>query len=140
MDSQQPRRSAPQAADCQSPALGPMRCILRLGSFSNVDGALARLGGDRALLVELVQIYLEDAPLLLIRITNGVRDANCSDVLHAAHLLRGLAANFGASAVTEPAEVLEEIAIEGHLEDATAMVEQLQAESDRLESALQFYR
>ncbi len=58
-------------------------------------GALARLGGDRRLLIELIQIYMEDAPILMVRIANGVREANCSDVQYAAHRLRGMAANFG---------------------------------------------
>lgn len=104
------------------------------------DAALARLGGDRRLLVELAQIYMEDAPMLLMRILKGVREANCSDVLHAAHLLHGLAANFEATAVTEPACRLEEIAIAGRLEEAAATVERLRAEAERLEQALQRYR
>ncbi len=103
----------------------------------DVDGALARLGGDRILLSELMHIYLEDAPMLLVRIQRGVRDSNCWDVLHAAHLLRGLAANLGAGGVTEPAQRLEEIAIEGRLEQAATTVEQLHTEAVRLEKALQ---
>jgi HPt (histidine-containing phosphotransfer) domain-containing protein len=105
----------------------------------DVDAALARLGGDRELLIELATIYIEDAPMLLIRISKGVREANCSDVLHAAHLLRGLAANFGAGSVTTPAEQLEEFAIEGKLGDARQTVEQLETEAVRLEQALQSY-
>jgi HPt (histidine-containing phosphotransfer) domain-containing protein len=108
-------------------------------SLCDFDGALARLGGDRRLLSDLVHIYIEDAPMLLVRITNGVREANCAVVLHAAHQLRGLAANFGAPSVTEPAQRLEEIASAGHLEDASATVKQLQTEAARLEDALQSY-
>ena len=52
-------------------------------TLCDFEGALARLGGDRRLLIELVHIYIEDAPMLLIRISNGVRDSNCADVLHA---------------------------------------------------------
>jgi HPt (histidine-containing phosphotransfer) domain-containing protein len=109
------------------------------GALCDFDGALARLNGDRRLLIELVHIYIEDAPMLLVRISNGVREANCSDVLHAAHLLRGLAANFGAPSVTEPAGRLEEIALTGRLEDAPPTVRQLQTEAARLQEALQPY-
>jgi two-component system, sensor histidine kinase and response regulator len=108
-------------------------------SVCDVDAALERLGGDRKLLVELVHIYIEDAPMLLVRISKGVREANCSDVLHAAHLLRGLAANFGAYAVTEPAARLEEFALDGMLDDARPTLEQLRTEAIRLERALQSY-
>jgi HPt (histidine-containing phosphotransfer) domain-containing protein len=106
----------------------------------DLEGALARLGGDRRLLTELMQIYIEDAPMLLMRISNGVRDTNRSDVLHAAHLLAGLAANLGAPSVTEPAERLEEIAVSGGLEEASATVEELQTQAARLEKDLQSYR
>jgi HPt (histidine-containing phosphotransfer) domain-containing protein len=106
----------------------------------DLEGALVRLGGDRRLLTELVQIYIEDAPMLLMRISNGVRDANRSDVLHAAHLLAGLAANLGAPSVTNPAERLEEIAVAGRLDEAFATVEELQTQAARLEIDLQPYR
>jgi len=110
-----------------------------LKSLCDFDGALARLGGDRRLLIELAHIYIEDAPMLLVRITNGVRDSNCPDVLHAAHRLRGLAANFGAPSVTEPALRLEEFALAGRLEDSPATVQLLQTEAVRLEKALEPY-
>ena len=102
-------------------------------------GALARLGGDRRLLIELVQIYMEDAPILMVRITNGVREANFSDVQHAAHRLRGLAANFGAPSVTEPAQRLERYAMAGRLQEARMTIQELEAETARLEKALQPY-
>lgn len=123
------RRDFPRS-DCAKPSNA---------ALCDVDAALARLGGDQSLLVELAQIYLEDAPMLLVRINRGVREANCSDVLHAAHLLRGLAANFGARSVTDPAEQLEEFAIKGRLDKAAPMVEALQTEAERLEQALQHY-
>lgn len=106
----------------------------------DVDGALARLRGDRSLLIELVRIYVEDAPMLLVRIHDGIRDDNCSDVLHAAHLLHGLAANFGARNVTEPAERLEEIAVDGRLTEAAPLLERLEAEAVRLEKELAHFR
>jgi two-component system, sensor histidine kinase and response regulator len=109
-------------------------------ALCDLDGALIRLGGDRSLLSELVRIYVEDAPTLLLRISNGVRNANRSDVLHAAHLLAGLAANLDAPSVTKPAERLEEIALSGRLEDGIAAVEELQVEAARLEEDLQFYQ
>jgi len=109
-------------------------------TLCDFDAALRRLGGDRRLLLELVHIYMEDAPMLLVRISNGVRAANCSDVMHAAHLLRGLAANFGAPSVTEPAKRLEEIANAGRLDEASDTVEELQTEAARLELALEPYR
>jgi HPt (histidine-containing phosphotransfer) domain-containing protein len=108
-------------------------------TLCDFEGALARLGGDRRLLIELVHMYIEDAPLLLVRISNGVRDANCADVLHAAHLLRGLAANFGAPSVTEPARRLEECAMTGRLADSSAMIQRLRSEVGRLEKALESY-
>jgi HPt (histidine-containing phosphotransfer) domain-containing protein len=129
----------PQPALNENLHQAPVIAKTSLKAVCDFDGALARLGGDRRLLIELVHIYIEDAPMLLVRITNGVREANCSDVLHAAHLLRGLAANFGAPSVTEPAQRLEEFAMAGKLEDAPATIAQLQTEAGRLKTALQPY-
>lgn len=131
-------KSRPSTSEINSVPTNPARHSRTI--LCDFDSALRRLGGDRHLLVELAHIYIEDAPMLLLRISNGVRDANCSDVLHAAHLLRGLAANFGAPTVTEPAARLEEIALTGRLDDARTTMQELQREASLLEQALEPYR
>ena len=87
-----------------------------------------------------MRIYVEDAPRCCCEFPTAFEMRIVPNVLHAAHLLAGLAANLDAPSVTKPAERLEEIALSGRLEDGIAAVEELQAEAARLEEDLQFYR
>lgn len=104
------------------------------------DGTLRRLGGDTSLLSDLVQLYDEDSPALLTRIAAGVQTRRSEEIRHAAHSLRGLAANFGASALSDPLLHLEEAAMEGRLDDALNLLNQVQQESARLQKALAGHR
>lgn len=61
-----------------------------------LEVALARMGNDRALLLQLAEFFLEDAPKLLAEIDDGVQANELAVVSRAAHSLKGLAANFEA--------------------------------------------
>jgi signal transduction histidine kinase/CheY-like chemotaxis protein len=58
---------------------------------------LASLGGDRALLRDVVTLFLEDAPRQLDELQDAVKAGEPGAVFMAAHALRGSAANFGPS-------------------------------------------
>ncbi len=92
------------------------------------------------LLADLVQLYEEDSPALLSRIAAGVQAQRSDEIRHAAHSLRGLAANFGAMALSDPLLHLEEAAMEGRLDDASSLLNQVQQESARLQKALAAHR
>lgn len=102
----------------------------------DLDGTLRRLGGDEALLADLAQLYDEDSPELISRLVEGVENHRGDDVRHAAHSLRGLAANFGAAALSEPLLHLEEAAIQGRMEEAEMLLNQVRRESARLQQTL----
>lgn len=102
----------------------------------DLEGTLRRLGGNTALLADLVQLYDEDSPELLSRIAAGIRARRGEDIRHAAHSLRGLAANFGASMLTEPLVQLEEAAAQGRFQEAAGLLDQVQRESARLQQTL----
>lgn len=105
----------------------------------DLDGTMQRLGGNRSLLADLIQLYDEDSPQLLDRIDMGVKSLRCDEVRRAAHSLRGLAANFGAAKLAEPLFRLEAAASQGHLEDAAALAVQIRNESGRLQTTLAPY-
>lgn len=71
------------------------------------NGLLARVGGDRELLVEVIDLFLEDGPLLIEGIRKGLADGDSAVVRMAAHSLAGTAANFDAVEVTTLARELE---------------------------------
>jgi HPt (histidine-containing phosphotransfer) domain-containing protein len=100
------------------------------------EGTLRRLGGDTGLLADLVQVYDEDSSPLLARMASGVEARRGDEVRYAAHSLRGLAANFGATALTDPLLHLEEAAAQGRMDEAPELLQQVQRESARLLATL----
>src|SRR5689334_15009028 len=103
----------------------PAEAIRSEGEVFDLEGTMQRLGGNRTLLADLIQLYVEDSPPLLDRIDMGVKALRCDDVRRAAHSLRGLAANFGAAMLAGPLYRLEEAASQGHLEDASTLALQI---------------
>ena len=57
---------------------------------------LARVEGDAALLKEITDLFLEDAPKLLAAIKEGIPRNDAKGVERAAHALKGSISNFGA--------------------------------------------
>ncbi len=104
------------------------------------EGAMKRLGGDRALFGQLIQIYDEDAPVLLDAIRRAVRGDDAQSLERAAHRLKGLLANFGAEEATSCARQLEQCGNAGRVEEAGEMLDCLTRELDRLNRALAEYR
>jgi two-component system sensor histidine kinase/response regulator len=68
---------------------------------------LARVGDDRELLAEVIELFLEDAPMDIETIRRGLDDGDSAVVRRAAHSLAGSAGNFGATDVTALARQLE---------------------------------
>ena len=92
---------------------------VRLGTAGVVlDRAaiLARVDGDEELLEELVTIFLDDSLQLMNEIRESLARGDSKRLRHAAHTLKGSAANFGTSPVCEEAARLEMM---GHNENLT---------------------
>jgi len=102
-------------------------------------GAMQRLGGDTELFRELVRMVSEDAPGLVEVMWQCLDTADAAELLRAAHSLKGLAANFGASEVVDRARRLEGIAQSPSLGAARPVVDELQREVTRLLDALAPY-
>jgi HPt (histidine-containing phosphotransfer) domain-containing protein len=112
------------------------------GASFNLDAALARLGGDRELLAALIEIFLEDGPALLKRVKSAYLSDDRPALHHTAHHLRGLASNFDARDVTEPALLIEKLAASntnGHA-DAGIVLEQLETAVVKLTEDLRNFR
>jgi HPt (histidine-containing phosphotransfer) domain-containing protein len=106
----------------------------------DLSGTLRRLGGDTNLLSDLVQLYQEDSPELLRRLRTGIESHQTEEVRHAAHSLRGLAANFGATVLTQSLLRLEENAAQGRLDEAAALLDQVNQDSAQLQATLALHR
>jgi two-component system, sensor histidine kinase and response regulator len=112
------------------------RVAMTKADIFDLPGTLRRLGGDTNLLADLVQLYNEDSPALLERLQTGIEKQHSDEVRHAAHSLRGLAANFGALSLTQSLLQLEEVAAEGRLGEAVPLLNKVSQESSRLQATL----
>jgi two-component system, sensor histidine kinase and response regulator len=100
---------------------------------------LARVGGDRELLVEISRLFVDDAPRHLEKIRRALDERDGESLRRAAHGLKGAAANFDAEGVVTAARALEEIGRTARF-DADASHEAawsaLMIETDRLVTVL----
>jgi two-component system, sensor histidine kinase and response regulator len=84
----------------------------------DIDFSMSRLGDDRELFIELVNIFLEDAPELMNAISAGIRDKDADSLLKNAHAIKGLIANFGNNQCRQLAQELENDGREQNLDHA----------------------
>ena len=108
-------------------------------SVFDLNATLRRLGGDTGLLADLIRVYAEDSPDLLRRLSSGIENRQFDQVRRAAHSLRGLAANFGATNLTQHLHRLEENSATAQLHDGQKVFKTIQQESARLLAALARY-
>ncbi len=106
----------------------------------DVTGTLGRLGGDRGLLSDLIDLFSEDAPVWLGKMKNAVTAGRAGDLRHSAHALRGLAANFGAERLTSTLLEVEEKAGTGTIDGTANLVDEAQQEVVELQHALAPHR
>jgi HPt (histidine-containing phosphotransfer) domain-containing protein len=101
------------------------------------DLVLARVGGDRQLLVEISRLFVDDAPRHLGRIRQAIDDGDAESLRRAAHALKGAAANFEADGVVSAARSLEDLGRSGRMSDAEPRWRAVRNETDRLIETLQ---
>jgi CheY-like chemotaxis protein/HPt (histidine-containing phosphotransfer) domain-containing protein len=101
------------------------------------DGALARVGGDPALLRDLVEIFLEHSPKLHEELRRAVSAGDSAGLQRAVHTLKGELGLLGSVAAVSAATQLEEIALGNDLAEAHQPLTVLEGELERLRAALQ---
>jgi len=106
----------------------------------DIDGTLARFGGDKDLFIEMSGMLLEDAPGLLAKVGRAVDSDNAHDLRMSAHALKGLLLACGGVRAAHVAQVLENAGQAGDLRQAAAQFATLQSELATLMRALQQYR
>lgn len=84
----------------------------------DVSGALRRVGGDRELLVRIIDFVTEDSPQFVSRMKSALESGEYREVERAAHSLKGLVSNLHCMAVQDKAREIEGLA---HVEDRDAI-------------------
>ncbi len=119
----------PPPVPAGSEPLGP-------GEAPDWEAALERVGGDRALLVDLVRIFLKECPGWLAEMRRGLGAGDARVVQRAAHNLKSCLGNFGARAAFERALRVEQLGREGDLAGADEACRALEQSLERLRPAL----
>jgi PAS domain S-box-containing protein len=97
---------------------------------------LDRVGGDRALLREMVRLFLETYPASLAELREAVSRGEAGAVHRLAHTFKGMVGHFGARAAVEAALRLEMMGRAGELGGAAEAWAALAAEAERLRPAM----
>ena len=98
--------------------------------------ALARMGGDEALLRDIAALFLEDCPMRLEAIRAHIDHKSAAGLQNEAHALKGAAGNLSASGLFEAAKTLERLGAENQLAGAEAAWRRLSDEAAVVMNAL----
>jgi histidine phosphotransfer protein HptB len=97
---------------------------------------LEMVGDDTAFVGDIVDTYLEDAPLQLTGMTDALAAGDATTLGRHAHTLKGNSRNIGATALAEIARGLEESARAGDTSDAATGIAAARDEFGRVVVAL----
>jgi two-component system sensor histidine kinase/response regulator len=114
---------------------GPPRKVDQAQVFDR-QAALARLGGDEALLMEVANLFLQDGPRLLQEIRAAFSRGDAAGVYQNAHALKGSAGYLGGTRASAAAQALEMIGKSGDLTQAGEALPILEGEIGRLTRAV----
>ncbi len=93
-------------------------------------------GDHDEFLREIAGIFLEDTPLRIAELEQGLMAGDRPKFTRAAHSIKGSSANLGAMALRAVAEKLEQQSRVAGLDDVGVLVSQVKAEFTRAETAL----
>ena len=94
----------------------------------NWNEALASVDGDRELLREVIDTFLQEAPILMTTLQESVESGDASAMHRAAHTFKGALMSLGALGVSDLARELEELGRSGSTEGAAEMLTRFEAE------------
>ena len=106
----------------------------------DLDALLAGFGGNRRLVNEVVDVFLEDGPKMLERIKTAARAHDAVELASAAHALKGAAGLFSQGAAYESAKRLEHLAKAGDHGAADAACTDVEADVSLLMAELRSLR
>lgn len=100
------------------------------------DDFLERMDGDRELLREVIEIFLEDAPAQLSALQDACRLADPAAMEKAAHTLKGAAANISAKALQQLSGTMQELIRKGQAAQAERLMNDMESQYGKLDRML----
>ena len=133
-----PEKDGPQAMNLvempgEVSTLAADMAVLDPAALNNL---LSLLGGEFSYLVELVDSFLEDAPLLLAELNQYVANKDPEGIRRIAHSLKSNGVDLGAIAFSEMCKDLEMIGKSGSLDGSVDLLARINAEYVKVEAAL----
>ena len=93
---------------------------------------LARMDDDHDLLAEIVEIFLEDAPIQISKLKQALRSNDTDLIAQQAHALKGASANISAHALRQSALAVEQAATHHHTEKIAKLINILENDYNAL--------
>jgi PAS domain S-box-containing protein len=106
----------------------------------DISALLAGFAGRSDLVVEVIDVFLTDAPVMLTRLRNAATADDIAELAAAAHAIKGSAGLFSQGETYERARALEMRARAGDGGNATAAADDLEASVSRLLAELRLVR
>jgi HPt (histidine-containing phosphotransfer) domain-containing protein len=98
-----------------------------------------RVGHDRQLLGEIIELFQEDAPLRAVELETALTRLDSVAFERAAHALKGMLMNFAATPAVETAYALETMGHSHRWMNADVLVTKLEAQIAELNQALNLF-
>lgn len=105
-----------------------------------LEKLLELVGGEQALLAELIESFLQDTPPLLTSMRRALEQGDPAQLGMAAHTLKSTSRGFGAVRLSEWCVELEAMGNAGTLDGAAELVTQLEKEYQQVSRALEMGR
>ncbi len=122
----------------QEPVVGPIKPFVDEAPEAPLDvkAALPRFDNDQAFFLEMCQEFMKNLPARMEELRSSLQKKDPATFSRAAHNLKGISANFNATAVNRIAAELEMKGRQDELEDAGTLLDNLDAEIIRLHEAM----
>ncbi len=102
----------------------------------DMNALLIRVEGDKDLLAQMAELFLEECPQSLSTIREAVLRRDAKELERSAHTLKSAVGNFAAQKAMEAALELETMARDGDLNEAEKAYQALEQEIERLKPVL----
>lgn len=107
---------------------------------ASLDSLLESVGGDRAFLIELIDVFLADAPEQFAALRRAIVEGDMDVLWRVAHTLKSNLVSFGALDLAQQCRELEEIGRLGMADTVADRLPSLEAEWDQVRAALVLQR
>ncbi len=105
-------------------------CILDMEALKSMVDNIPEL------ISELIRLYLENLPKLMVQIKQGVSDKDCRLIEQSAHALKGMSFNVSAKRIADTAFALEKTARNNEADAAEHIYTVLEKNAEELKQAL----